>query len=65
MGKRKEFLQLAGELIYLWSERARIQEEKAKEKLEQEIQAGEIHLPSSRRDSQCCFWRNQSGAQAY
>jgi len=52
MGKRKEFLQLAGELIYLWSERARIQEEKAKEKLEQEIQAEEIHLPSSRRVSQ-------------
>jgi len=52
MEKRKEFLQLAGELIYLWSERARIQEEKAKEKLEQEIQAGEIHFPSSRRDSQ-------------
>ena len=52
MAKRKGFLELAGELIYLWSERARIQEEKAKEKLEQEIQAEEIDFPSSRRVSQ-------------
>ena len=52
MAKRKGFLELAGELIYLWSERARIQEEQAKEKLEQEIQAEEIDFPSSRRVSQ-------------